>query len=357
MRSVQRPTELSVVHLSNDSPNSNPATHADSDSHRNFTSQAFFDASQTLGSVGAPTSHSDNIPGCTESETQISATATDPLESINGLHAIRSEYHLFGHPAPAPVRDISYLLQETPTRALPYRHQSQVPPLSNATKAMDSHHYPSTPQYNSAEGLSIQLQQATPQYSNTSAGSTLPGALQPGPHNRPTSLSSATVPSNVPTLPQLSTQMQQTPQNARSAPLNHSHNYSRSSPAGIDQAKYKSYNVTPEGNKYNSPNPSFAAQLAQGGSYSPLGLADIRPHTNKGLADGPLSPNLMSDVETPRYPTNSNYLTSWPIYAVDWCKWPPKQNSSHAGKIALGSYLEDNHNYVSEVPFHLVYML
>jgi len=33
------------------------------------------------------------------------------------------------------------------------------------------------------------------------------------------------------------------------------------------------------------------------------------------------------------------------MFAVDWCKWPPKTNTS-AGKIAIGSYLEDNHNYI-----------
>lgn len=46
-----------------------------------------------------------------------------------------------------------------------------------------------------------------------------------------------------------------------------------------------------------------------------------------------------------QHPTNSNYLAPWPIFAVDWCKWPPKTNVSQ-GKIAIGSYLEDNHNYI-----------
>jgi WD repeat-containing protein 68 len=48
-------------------------------------------------------------------------------------------------------------------------------------------------------------------------------------------------------------------------------------------------------------------------------------------------------------PTNSNYVAPWPIYAVDWCKWPITGNSGFGGKLALGSYLEDNHNYVRAV--------
>lgn len=151
----------------------------------------------------------------------------------------------------------------------------------------------------------------------------------------------------IPTLPQLSTQLQQAPQTTRSVTLNHSHNYSRSSPAGMDQSKFKSYTNTPEASKFTSPNPSYLSQMSEGASYSPLGLADIRPPEGTGYSDGLLSPTRSTDLDGPQYPSNSNYLTPWPIYAVDWCKWPPKQNSLQSSKIALGSYLEDNHNYVS----------
>jgi WD repeat-containing protein 68 len=43
-------------------------------------------------------------------------------------------------------------------------------------------------------------------------------------------------------------------------------------------------------------------------------------------------------------PTNSNYLAPWAIYAFDWCKWPAQNHD--AGKVAVGSYLEDGHNFV-----------
>jgi hypothetical protein len=44
-------------------------------------------------------------------------------------------------------------------------------------------------------------------------------------------------------------------------------------------------------------------------------------------------------------PGSSSYLAPWPIYAFDWCKWRPHGNGS--GKLAIGSYLEDGHNFVS----------
>jgi DDB1- and CUL4-associated factor 7 len=81
--------------------------------------------------------------------------------------------------------------------------------------------------------------------------------------------------------------------------------------------------------------------------YSPLGLADIRPSTEALLmgastqhSSGPTNGDL-------QIPTNSNYVAPWPIYAVDWCKWKMPSAGSFAGKIAIGSHLEDNHNYVS----------
>ena len=46
----------------------------------------------------------------------------------------------------------------------------------------------------------------------------------------------------------------------------------------------------------------------------------------------------------------SNYMAQWPMYAFDWCKWRPQGNG--AGKLAIGSYLEDGHNYVSNLVCH-----
>ena len=211
------------------------------------------------------------------------------------------------------------------------------------------HSYHATQEYGSGSAPGISVHQATPQgtnYSNVAANNSLPGALQPG---RPGASSTNTAPSAVPTLPQTSGHTQQYPSSSRPPASSHSHSYSRSSPAGLDQQKYVPFTNTPENNKFASQaNQRYtASQTPQGGGgYSPLGLADIR-----GLADDPQSANPLTADGYSSAPTNSNYIAPWPVYSFDWCKWPVPQQSSGdgAGKIAIGSYVEDGHNFVSDV--------
>lgn len=211
------------------------------------------------------------------------------------------------------------------------------------------HSYHATQEYGSGSAPGISVHQATPQgtnYSNVAANSSLPGVLQPG---RPGASSINTAPSAVPTLPQLSSHSQQHPP-TRPSVSSHSHSYSRSSPAGLDHQKYVPFTSTPENSKFASPpNQRYTtSQTPQGGgAYSPLGLADIR-----GLADDPQSANPLTGDGYPSVATNSNYLAPWPVYAFDWCKWPVPQQSSGegAGKMAIGSYVEDGHNFVSHSP-------
>jgi len=201
-----------------------------------------------------------------------------------------------------------------------------------------------------ASGISLHL--ATPQgshYSNISAGPSLPGSLQPG---RPGPSASITAPSTIPTLPQIQNSTQQYSRPSTASTAGHAHNYSRSSPAGMDTPKYSPFVNSPESAKYASP-PSHrytSSQVKQEDSnYSPLGLADIRPPGESGM-DGPQSSNPYSNDGFPAFPTNSNYLAPWAVYAFDWCKWPVQQPSSgdSAGKMAIGSYVEDGHNFVSK---------
>lgn len=153
-----------------------------------------------------------------------------------------------------------------------------------------------------------------------------------------------TAPSVLPTLPQLSTQVQQPPSTPRSNMVN-SHGHSRSSPSGFEGQKSKHPGASDLSKYPPSPGGAYLPQTPQG-KYSPLGLADIRPPgdlLNEVITSPGSGPNN-GDVQVP---TNSNYVAPWPIYAVDWCKWPISGNTgSFGGKIALGSYLEDNHNYV-----------
>ena len=318
---------------------SSTAGQSDVESNQRTTTNALF---QT---VGAPTSYPRNT-GVDAVGTDGSLFSSGDTTAVNGANTMTSGYPASGSSAPIPPANRPGAQFESTHRAPTYARQPEELHMSNSSGTMEGHHYQSSSHYIPGEGLPIHLQPSAPQYNNASAGTNVPGALQPGSLNRPTTLCSNTAPGSIPTLPQLSTQVQQSPQTNRSVTSSHTHSYSRSSPAGMDQPKYKPFTNTPETNKFTSPNPSsYASQMPQGASYSPLGLADIRPRADTGYSE-PISPTVFSDVDAPQYPTNSNYLTPWPIYAVDWCKWSPKQNSNQAGKIAIGSYLEDNHNFV-----------
>ena len=247
---------------------------------------------------------------------------------------------------------------ETPRRAQTYGRRPEelhIPPNANigqqGGKDMRHHSYHSSNEYAGGQAPGINVQQATPQgsqYSNSSAGQSLPGVLQPG---RPGPSSSTTAPSTIPTLPQLQNPAQQQQSSPRPSTANHAHSYSRSSPAGLDQPKYAPFANTPESVKYvSTPTHRYtSSQTGQGdATYSPLGLADIRPLGESGQ-DGSQSANPYCSEAFPAFPTNSNYLAPWAVYAFDWCKWPVQQHSSSdsAGKMAIGSHVEDGHNFVS----------
>lgn len=136
--------------------------------------------------------------------------------------------------------------------------------------------------------------------SNAMAFSTLPGPLQPGRQIA---------------LPQISTSLQ--------PPYAHGHSKSTSTGSG------------------------YAPQTPYDTPFSPLGLAEIRQ--DMAMMDDPPEPPQphQSHSSEFQFPKNSNYNAPWPIYALDWCKWPVLPGS-HAGRVAIGSYVEDNHNYVCQ---------
>ncbi|MCJ1453443.1 hypothetical protein MMC28_003790 [Mycoblastus sanguinarius] len=247
---------------------------------------------------------------------------------------------------------------ETPRQAQTYGRRPEelhIPPNAatsqqNPVDLPRHHSYHSSQEFagGPAPGNStLQATQHGSQYANTSGVPSLPGSLQPG---RPGPSSSITAPSTLPTLPQVQNSTQKPTSATRPTTVTNAHSYSRSSPAGLDQPKYTPFN-TPETAKYASMSTHRynSSQTAQGDmAYSPLGLADIRPLTDAGLMDGPQSANPYSNNGFPAFPTKSNYLAPWAVYAFDWCKWPVQQQSSgdSAGKMAIGSYVEDGHNFI-----------
>jgi WD repeat-containing protein 68 len=230
--------------------------------------------------------------------------------------------------------------------------------------------YGSPDQYSAggaAPNINLPPPQAS-QYNNTPPATTsLPGSLQPGASSqqqqqqqqqqRPVPSSAYTAPSTVPTMPQINTNAQQYTLPTRSNTMNQpqhsaSHAYSRSSPAGMapDQ-KYIPFSNTPENPKHAAGTPAqryYASTPSGAASNSPLGLADIRPRANSNMNEDGMGASAFFNSDSDRVPSNSNYLAPWSVYAFDWCKWNVPGGSS-AGKMAIGSYLEDTHNFVSHV--------
>ncbi|KAI0020132.1 WD40-repeat-containing domain protein [Xylariomycetidae sp. FL0641] len=211
--------------------------------------------------------------------------------------------------------------------------------------------------YSSAGGPHIKLEQpasqpVNPQYQNSG----VPNVLQPGGLGaaRPAAMSANTAP----TLPTMSGAIQRSPSEytspSKPPSLSMAHNYSSTSPSAAPYdaaAGYAPYTPTtpggsalppqsqymsPQENKYNAPGSQRNI------SNTPLGLADIRPRADSTLSDGPSGTTGYELANTP--PSTSNYLAPWALYAFDWCKWTPQGRG--AGKVAIGSYLEDGHNFI-----------
>jgi DDB1- and CUL4-associated factor 7 len=209
--------------------------------------------------------------------------------------------------------------------------------------------------FTTAPGPQIKLDQplsqpVNPQYQS----STVPNVLQPG---RPVPMATNTAPS----LPTMSGTIQQSPSEYSSPAkpsLSISHNnYSRSSPADHYDATtpsgYSPYAPTTPGGSANPGQSQYMSpqetKYSAGGSqrnvsHTPLGLADIRPRADSSLSDS--QPGTMGYELANSQPSASNYLAPWALFAFDWCKWIPQGKG--AGKVAIGSYLEDGHNYVCE---------
>lgn len=209
-------------------------------------------------------------------------------------------------------------------------------------------------------GPQITLDQAASAAPAYPANSSVPNVLQPGGlgAGRPPAVSANTAPS----LSTMSGALQQSPTDysASSKPPSLSvaspHGYSRASPGATydSPATYTPYTpTTPGGSASGSsqfmspPDNKYGAPGSQRNiSNTPLGLADIRPRADSSLSDG--TPGTAGYELANPQPSTSSYLAPWALYAFDWCKWTPQGKG--AGKVAVGSYLEDGHNFVRHAP-------
>lgn len=280
--------------------------------------------------------------------------------------------------APAPITTApassAPAVTSKPTMSQQPQQQQQYAASNRRTGGYEDQHHMSAPgpsQYQHGQlspreystpsaGPQIKLDQTPsnpPSYQSTPG---VPSVLQPGgPIGRPQAGGANTAPT-LPTMqsmppPPTQQQQQQDYQTPSKPSLNLSHGYSRSTSAtgGYDgtNPNYSPYTpTTPGGSVATSSqfmSPTDRGYNAPGSqrnmSHTPLGLADIRPRADSTLSDGLPSGVDFSMQNTP--PGTSNYMAPWATYAFDWCKWAPQGNG--AGKVAIGSYLEDGHNFVS----------
>ena len=263
-------------------------------------------------------------------------------------------------PAPDPQQ------YNTPRRGHA-RLPSNAPPLQYTPEAYQQPQQPyagGPPQFN--------LHQATPGQSVSQPGSVLPsnaagmsnvpGSLQPGAGaNVRTTASSSATPANMQPHP-IQTNAQQYAQSSQPpSRSNTHHSHSRSSPAGMDGLsttgqKYIPFNQTPTQTPISSNPKAFNAMSSgnpsAGTSHSPLNLTDIRSRTISDAQEPAMGTNMMYSYNDA--PTNSNYMAPFATYAFDWCSWPVQGGGSSAGKMAVGSYLEDPHNFIQILDTNIV---
>lgn len=345
--------------------------------HQNSIAQGLQTASQALGSVGAPTGINLNsrVPSQASTSTSHGTDAVsynqlhnqDQSQFLNQSHPQLQQQHL-QHPAqlqahsalhsnPPPLTsNNSFPQYQGPRRMNTIGHGAEQNQLTSSPRGA---YHPQHQRQLSGLVPSNFDPNANPNLSAQSTPGISAPALQSGfqDNHVPSSLQAGqSVPgwsqgdSTVPTLTQIQTNAQQYSLPTRSNTMSQSsHSYSRSSPAGLVDQRYVPFSSNPTDAQQRAPpqtpqNQKYYIPPTPTNMQSPLALDHIRPRANSSMNDDQMGGSLMFDYDN-RTPTNSNYLAPWPVFAFDWCKYPVTQGDS-AGKMAIGSYLEDPHNFV-----------
>ncbi|KAF3228072.1 hypothetical protein TWF192_007954 [Orbilia oligospora] len=104
----------------------------------------------------------------------------------------------------------------------------------------------------------------------------------------------------------------------------------------------------------NLPDPSQSSNYRKYAPSGSMGGQDLGISGGFGL-DVQSRQGSITEAPPKELQKGSHYYTQWPSYAIDWCKWPiygspgasGYAGQSGVGRIALGSYSEDGHNYIS----------
>lgn len=229
--------------------------------------------------------------------------------------------------------------------------------LYNSPQELHPLHRPTDP---------VQAQQIIP--SGNSSQSHLPQQLQQQPQqqyqayhsvqsssntgSRPQPQPSHTAPGSIPQIINPSQQQQSSMHrtNTTSSSYSHSSKYSPqlNPSASVSHRDPAGSAGGDSGRKYTHPGaltPTYPQSAQHSSSHSHSGAA----HLGMGLA-GLSSPgasvrereDVIGGIGAVG---NGKWMSPWSLFALDWCKWQP--TSGGYGRIAVGSYAEDSHNYVS----------
>lgn len=95
---------------------------------------------------------------------------------------------------------------------------------------------------------------------------------------------------------------------------------------------------------------SHRNSYSAGSASAAYGYRSAGPPQPNRSSTGPIREGYSAEYEvrkTPSLPRSSLYLykAPWPIYALDWVKWP-HSNLTNGAAVALGSFMEESSNKV-----------
>ncbi|KAI5803896.1 WD40-repeat-containing domain protein [Geopyxis carbonaria] len=159
--------------------------------------------------------------------------------------------------------------------------------------------------------------------------------------SRPQIAATATAPAAVPQAQRRST-MQRNTTGETGVPAGGS-GYSPNSGAGVDSGssskKYSHPGALTPTYPTSSQHSSSHSHGGAGSSHLGMGLSGLTSSSNSMRERDPEPVGGLGAVGPGRW------MSPYGLYALDWCKWPTTSGNGY-GRIAVGSYSEDSHNYI-----------
>ncbi|CUS08254.1 unnamed protein product, partial [Tuber aestivum] len=169
---------------------------------------------------------------------------------------------------------------------------------------------------------------------------------RPQPHTTATALGS--VPRINDPLQQQQSTMHRT--STTNASLSHSSKYSPQLNTSSSSTSNRDNSVVSAGGdpgrKYTHPGaltPTYPSSTQHSSSHSHSAAAHLGMGLS-GFTSPAASTREREETSAVGAVGNGKWMSPWSLYALDWCKWQPTNGGY--GRVAIGSYAEDSHNYI-----------